>query len=438
MCSVDESANADPVADVVAVVLAREVDLVDSHVGADARLFEGDIDPCDTEDAAAAGEELALASVELEAGAGVDHGHTLELLGPADAGDDGSVHDRSGVALGRHDYAHRVARMLLHRAELAQLAVGAGPEVLQEVALQEAQDHLGLGVAEAHVEFEHLGAVSREHQAHVQAALEEPTVVAHAVQDGLDDLLADPLDQLGPDSGHGRDRSHAAGVRAGVTVAHALVILGAREEREVHAIAQDVDGHLGPSQELLDDHHLAGVTVDAVDHEVVESRLGLLLAHGNHHALAGRQAVGLDDQTLAVVRVHVRHGFVVVVEGVVLGRGHAVPAHEILGELLGALELGRILARAEDLDASLLERVGHPEHERPFRANHHEIDRFRSGEPHHGRDIGGVLDVQVGDVGHVRESARTRVAWSYEQELAERRLGDRQGQGMLTPTLAEK
>ena len=78
--------------------------------------------------------------------------------------------------------------------------------------------------------------------------------------------------------------------------------------------------------------------------------------HRHHHALAGGQAVGLDDDGRAQA-VNEGVGGSRVGKGVVVGRGNAVAAHEGLAERLGAFQLRRSLGGAEDAQAALAEQV---------------------------------------------------------------------------------
>ena len=52
------------------------------------------------------------------------------------------------------------------------------------------EDDLGLGIAETHVELDHLRAVAGQHQAGIEEAAIFVTFRAHAVDHRLDDLPA--------------------------------------------------------------------------------------------------------------------------------------------------------------------------------------------------------------------------------------------------------
>ena len=101
--------------------------------------------------------------------------------------------------------------------------------------------------------------------------------------------------------------------------------------------------------------------------------------HRHDHALAGGQAVGLDDDGRAL-RVDIGVRGVGVGEGFEGGGGDAVALHETLGEILGAFELRGLARRAEDRQARRAEGIDHAGGERRFRADHGEGDLLVLGE----------------------------------------------------------
>ena len=111
------------------------------------------------------------------------------------------------------------------------------------------------------------------------------------------------------------------------------------------------------------------------------------------HALAGGQAVGLDDDRRALPAHPVG------VEGLArerrIGRGgNAVALQEFLGEGLGAFELRGGLARPEAAQAGGGEGVDDADHQRAFGADDGEADLLGLGERHEAGDVlGGDVDV---------------------------------------------
>ena len=207
-------------ADVGAVGLAVEVDLLAGGVGEVAGLLEGRRHGGDVEHAAAVGEHAALV---VELGARMVDGHAVHGAGVLDAADDLALLVGAGVAGGgQHDRDGPVVAP----ADVLGVegAVVAGEEDVDEVGLHARQHDLGLGVAEAGVELEDLRAVLGEHEAAVEAA-----GVGDALGGELgDDALLDVdhgLELLVGDHGHRAVDAHAARVGAEVAVEGALVVL---------------------------------------------------------------------------------------------------------------------------------------------------------------------------------------------------------------------
>ena len=80
-----------------------------------------------------------------------------------------------------------------------------------------------------------------------------------------------------------------------------------------------------------------------------------------------------------------------------LRRRDAVPRHELLGEDLAALELGRGLARTEDAQAPVLELVHDPQRERQLGSDDRQIDAELGGEPGQLVDLLGAVRHAVGE-----------------------------------------
>ena len=126
-----------------------------------------------------------------------------------------------------------------------------------------------------------------------------------AATTGLDDVLHGGVDGLLLEPGHRAVAAHAAGVGPLVAGEDALVVLRRRERHRRLAVAEDEQRDLGAGEVLLGDEHVAGAA-ELARHEAGLhrlARLGLVLA--DEHALAGGQAVGLDDQRVVLATLHV-------------------------------------------------------------------------------------------------------------------------------------
>jgi hypothetical protein len=87
--------------------------------------------------------------------------------------------------------------------------------------------------------------------------------------------------------------------------------------------------------------------------------------------------------------------------------GHAGCVHHVLGEALGALDPGRLGARAEAGDAGPADRVGHAQHQRYLGPDHHQV-----GPPVHGQrgDRGRVEQVDPALLGRAGRAGVARRA----------------------------
>jgi len=165
-------------ADVLAVMDAGEVNFGGGEVGAVDRGLQGLATGGDAEDAAAGGDELTIdelsAGVEYGDAGGFGFAYTVD--GVAEAGG-------FGIAAGGEGKADRAA----WRGGLS----GVGGEQFGEVAAELVEDGLGLGVAEADVEFEDFGTRGSHHEAGVEEAGERRAFFTHLGEGGEHDAVDD-------------------------------------------------------------------------------------------------------------------------------------------------------------------------------------------------------------------------------------------------------
>ena len=110
--------------------------------------------------------------------------------------------------------------------DVAQRAAGGAREQVYEVGAQAGHHHLGLGVAHAHVVLNHLGlALAADEPEEYKAAVCE-ALVEQALDGGAHDALLDLGHESVVGKRHGAYGAHAAGVEAGIALAHTLVVLG--------------------------------------------------------------------------------------------------------------------------------------------------------------------------------------------------------------------
>lgn len=197
------------------------------------------------------------------------------------------------------------------------------------------------------------------------------------------------------------------------------------------AIDHDDEGGFLAVEELLDHHARACVTESIAGQHVTHGFLGFLEGHGNDHALAGGQAVGLDhDRGTLLAQVGQRRfdfGEVLIVGG-----RDGVTRQEVLGERLGAFQLRGGGGGAEDVQAARAEQVDDAFDQWCLGADDGQL-HIGSGE------IGQLLDGQYvdGDVLALGFGGGAGVARGDEHLGNSRILRDLPGQGMLAAAAAD-
>ena len=129
--------------------------------------------------------------------------------------------------------------------------------------------------------------------------------------------------------------------------------------------------------------------------QCIDRRQRLIDRGGDDDALAGGQPVGFHDHRRAV-RADVVLGRLGVVEALIRGGRDGVARAHILHQALGAFQRRRRRARAERLDARLLQPIDQSGDERRFRADDDEIDAIVARETHQSGDIIGRDRHQLG------------------------------------------
>ena len=301
---------------------------------------------------------------------------------------------------------------------------------LEQVGFQAQEDRLGFRVAHAAVEFERpRAAFLVDHEARVQEAGVRNAVLCHAGHRRQDDLAHDARMDLG---GHHRRRrigAHAAGIRPLVAVAEALVVLAGRQRQHVRAVAHHDEAGFLAFEAVLDHDARARIAQALVAEHHGDRSLGLLDARRDHHAFAGREAVGLDHDRRAV-RIDVALGLRAVGKRLVARGGNLVPRHELLGEILGGLELRRRPGGAENLQPARAELVDDARRQRRLGTHDRQVDVLLYGE------VGDRAEVGERDVLKPRLDGGAGIAGGDEDFLHPRALRELPGQRMLAASAA--
>ena len=169
------------------------------------------------------------------------------------------------------------------------------------------------------------------------------------------------------------------------------MVLGKRHRIDALAVHETQEGELGAGEEIF--HHDPALAESLVQQHAGECGLRFLQILGNHHALAGRQAVVFEDGRERTGR-DIGKCFVVVRKSLIGGCGNAVFLHEPLGELLGALDGRSSLRVAEHREACGAEGVRQTGRQRRLRPDDRQVHGILN------REVLQPLDISIFQ-GHV-------------------------------------
>ena len=284
------------------------------------------------------------------------------------------------IAHGSKHYAAGVRVPEFHFT-VRQGTVGNRLHHCQQVALQQGQHHLGLGIAETAVILDDLRSLLCQHQAEIEAAAEFPAFLLHGPDGRQEDRLHAFLRDLLRVEGIRSNSSHAAGVRAVVTVLRPLVVHTGNHGFHGCSVGESQNGNLRTFKVLLNNDLIAALPEFLIFHDLPHSRPGFPAGHGHGHALAQGKSVRLDhgrDRR----GFQVFKGFFRIRKNLVRRGGNTIFLHQVLGENLAAFNDGRVGAGAEAGNAFRLQSVHASQHQRIIRSNNRVINLRVPGEGH--------------------------------------------------------
>ena len=119
-------------------------------------------------------------------------------------------------------------------------------------------------------------------------------------------------------------------------------------------VGHDNEARFFTHQAIFDHHTCAGAADAVVPKHGVHRGMRFGSIRGDDDPFAGGEAVGLDDDRRAA-SIDVCMGARRIRERLVRGGWNAMPHHESLGKILGALQARSVLCRAENVHACLPE-----------------------------------------------------------------------------------
>ncbi len=196
------------------------------------------------------------------------------------------------------------------------------------------------------------------------------------------------------------------------------------------AVGERQHADLRALEVLLDDDAAAGFAEHALHHGGDHGALGVLPGKADHHALAQRQAVGLDHHRKRR-GLHILQRGLGVVEHLVGRGGDVILLHQVLGEHLAGLDAGGPGVRPEARDAQRVQPVHAPQRQRVVRGHHGEVSRVGL------RVFDDALDIRGPDVHAGRVLRDARVAGQRHDFGDLRVLPELFDDGVLAPAAAD-
>ena len=175
-----------------------------------------------------------------------------------------------------------------------------GREQQHQIAPKPHHHHLCLGIAETRVIFDQFRAGLGQHQARKQYARKWHPLLRHDLDSRPDDVRHHARLQGRGENGCRAIGPHAPGIQPRIAFANAFVVLRAGKGDCRFAVGQCEKAHFLAGHIVFDDDRGARVAKAAAKH-VVDRGARLVDGFGNDHALARRQAIGLDDDRQAKV-----------------------------------------------------------------------------------------------------------------------------------------
>src|SRR5471030_37545 len=300
-----------------------------------------------------------------------------------------------------------------------------------QARLQTQHHRLGLRVAEAAVELDNFWVTGFvDHQAGIQETGVDVAFVSHATHGWPDHQVHDTFMDFGCyDRGRGIG-THTAGIRAGVAVADAFVVLAGGHRQYVLAVDHDDEAGFFAVQELFDHDARTGFAESVARQHVAHGVFGFSQSHRDDHAFTGGQAIGLNHDRCAFL-TQVSQGRLDLGKVLVVGSRDLVASQEVLGERFRTFQLSSASGRTEAIEAARAEQIDDAGNQWHFRTDDGQGNVFLG-------EIRKLLEGEHvdGDVLALGFNGGAGVARSNENLLHARILSHFPGQGVFTATAA--
>ena len=258
------------------------------------------------------------------------------------SGDFKSLSERSGIPFGSH-YDTDGRLFAPFHIDFGNPALRGFHENIGKTAFESGKNRLGFRIAETDIELKHLRTVFRNHDSCVDNAAVVKFFLPDAFQKTLKHFFINLFHQrIRDDRGRGVS-AHSARIGPLVIVQETFVILRRNQRNYRFAIGQRENRRFLADQKFFDDDDTSRCPERSAE-ALLDRILRVFPAGGDNDAFSGGESIRFDNDAAPCVIFFAdifQSAFLVSKTGISGGR-NAVFDHELLGEILAALQPGGI------------------------------------------------------------------------------------------------
>ena len=261
-------------------------------------------------------------------------------------------------------------------------------ENIGNIAIDEWQHNLGLGVTKSSIKLDNLHSIRGFHQTTIEYSCKWTTLLDHSLCSRTHNLLHRKSEILVGDEWQRCVGTHTARIRALVAIESTLVILRYRHRVDILTLHKAHQRELRTCQEVLHNHSALAKAV--IQEHIAQRFTSLIHSLGNNHALTCCQAIILQNRR-QWTSLDIGYSLVVVVECLISSGWDIVLGHQLLGKLLRGFDACCRLRMTENFESLLAELVGNTYCQSSLGTHYGQVDGVILGKCLQALDIG-VLD----------------------------------------------
>ena len=300
-------------------------------------------------------------------------------------------------------------------------------EYICNIAVNQRQNNLSLGVAKASVKLDNLHSVRGFHQTTIEHTCQWTALCNHRLCGRSHNLLHSKFEVLIGDKRQRGVSTHTACIRALIAIVGTLVVLCHRHRIDILALHKAHQRELRACQEVLHNHTALAEAI--IEQHITQSLTSLIHRLGNNHALTCCQAV-IFQHCRQWSSLDIGYRLVVVVERLISCGWDVVLRHQLLGKLLRRLDASSRLSMTEDCKTLLAKLVGNTYCQSRLRTYYGQVDSILLGKCLQALDIGILNRYALGLLGN------TRISWCAVYLIYARRTEQRIDNSVLTTSRA--